>query len=65
MKAVEADDADAKAASIARKQELRDCTCCVDDHEITSTSLLGVTEQLKTCWHDGLGPNPAAKGDFA
>lgn len=58
MKAVEADDADAKAASVARKQALRDCTNCVDTHEITSTSLLGVTEQMKQCWDDCLGENP-------
>ena len=65
MKAVEANDADAKAASVARKQALRDCTNCVDTHEVTSTSLLGVTEQLKQCWDDCLGANPAANGDFS
>ena len=58
MRAVEADDADAKAASVARKQALRNCTNCVDTHEITSTSLLGVTEQMKQCWEDCLGDNP-------
>jgi len=59
MKAVESDDAEAKAASISRKQSLRDCTNCVDDHEITSTDCIGVTNQLKQCWDtDVLGVNP-------
>jgi len=58
MRAVESNDEDAKSASSAKKQALRDCTNCVDAHEITSTSLLGVTEQMKQCWDDCLGENP-------
>lgn len=58
MRAVEAGDTAKQAEIAAEKQALRDCTDCCDTHEITSTSLLGVTEQMKQCWDDCLGTNP-------
>lgn len=58
MRAVEAGDTAKQAEIAAKKQELRDCTGLCDAHEITSTSLLGVTEQMKQCWDTCLGENP-------
>ena len=58
MRAVEAGDTAKQAEIATKKQHLRDCTNCVDTYEITSTSLLGVTEQMKQCWEDCLGENP-------
>jgi hypothetical protein len=58
MRAVEAGDTAKQAEISTKKQNLRDCTNCVDTYKITSTSLLGVTEQMKQCWEDCLGDNP-------
>jgi len=59
MRAVEADDTDAKTASAARKQQLRDATNIVDSATITATDVTGVTNQLKQVWDtDLLGDNP-------
>jgi len=59
MRAVEADDTDAKTASATRKQQLRDATNIVDSATITATDVTGVTNQLKQVWDtDLLGDNP-------
>ena len=59
MRAVEADDTDAKTASASRKQQLRDATNIVDSATITATDVTGVTNQLKQVWDtDLLGDNP-------
>jgi predicted HAD superfamily Cof-like phosphohydrolase len=59
MRAVEADDTDAKTASAARKQALRDATNIVDSATITATDVTGVTNELKVVWDaDVLGENP-------
>ena len=59
MRAVEADDTDAKTASATRKQQLRDATNIVDSATITATDVTGVTNELKAVWDaDVLGENP-------
>jgi len=59
MRAVEADDTDAKTASATRKQQLRDVTNIVDSATITATDVTGVTNELKAVWDaDVLGDNP-------
>ena len=59
MRAVEAADSTAQAASAARKQELRDATGIVDDVTITATDVTGVTNELKVVWNaDLLGDSP-------
>jgi len=59
MRAVEADDTDAKTASATRKQQLRDSTNIVDSATITATDVTGVTNELKAVWDaDVLGENP-------
>jgi len=59
MRAVEADDADAKTASVTRKQQLRDATNIVDSVTITATDVTGITNELKAVWDaDVLGDNP-------
>ena len=59
MRAVEADDTTAKAASATRKQALRDATNIVDSATITATDVTGVTIELKAVWDaDLLGDNP-------
>lgn len=58
MRSIESGDT-AKQLEIAnKKQELRDCTCLCDTYEITSNSILGVTEEMKQCWDSCLGDNP-------
>lgn len=57
MKAVETGDTVKQAEIVAKKQELRDCTCCCDTHEITSTDVIGVTNEMKQCWDECLGEN--------
>jgi len=59
MRAVEADDTDAKTASATRKQALRDATNIVGITTITATDVVGVTNELKVVWDaDVLGENP-------
>ena len=59
MRAVEAADSTAQAASAARKQALRDATDIVDSATITATDVTGVTNELKAVWDaDVLGENP-------
>ena len=59
MRAVEADDADAKTASATRKQQLRDVTNIVNSVTITATDVTGITNELKAVWDaDVLGDNP-------
>lgn len=58
MRSVESGDTAKQAEIATKKQELRDCTGLCDEHEITSTSLLGVTAQMKQCWDECLGENP-------
>jgi len=58
MRAVESGDTAKQSEIATKKQELRDCTDLCDEHEITSTSLLGVTAQMKQCWDECLGENP-------
>jgi hypothetical protein len=50
----------AKIAEItAEKQALRDATIIVANTNITATSVLGVTEELKQVWNETvLGSNP-------
>jgi hypothetical protein len=59
MRAVEAADSTAQAASATRKQALRDATGIVDNTSITSTDVTGVTNELKAVWDANvLGENP-------
>ena len=59
IRAVEADDTDAKTASATRKQQLRDVTNIVDSVTITATDVTGITNELKAVWDaDVLGDNP-------
>ena len=59
MRAQEAGDTQKVAEIVAEKQALRDATTLVNDVEITATSVLGVTEELKQVWNeDLLGTNP-------
>lgn len=59
MRAQEAGDTQKVAEVVAEKQALRDATTLVNDVEITATSVLGVTEELKQVWNeDLLGTNP-------
>ena len=44
---------------VSKKQALRDQPATVDALNITETSVVGVTTQLKACWDTGvLGTNP-------
>lgn len=44
---------------VAEKQALRDVTTIVNDVEVTATSVIAVTEELKQVWDETLlGPNP-------
>ncbi len=59
MRAQELGDTQKVAEVVAEKQALRDATTLVNDVEITATSVLGVTEELKQVWNeDLLGTNP-------
>ena len=59
MRAQEAGDTQKVSEVVAEKQALRDATTLVNGVEITATSVLGVTEELKQVWNeDLLGTNP-------
>ena len=59
MRAVESSDSTAQSASASRKQALRDATSIVDNTNITSTDVTGVTNELKAVWDANvLGENP-------
>jgi hypothetical protein len=59
MRAQESGDTEKVAEIVAEKQALRDATTIVNDVEITATSVLGVTEELKQVWDENvLGANP-------
>lgn len=59
MKAQESGNTEKVAEIVAEKQALRDATTIVNNVEITATSVLGVTEELKQVWDENiLGTNP-------
>ena len=59
MRAQESGDTEKVAEIVAEKQALRDATTLVNSAEITATSVLGVTEELKQVWDETvLGTNP-------
>jgi len=59
MRAQESGNVEKVAEIVAEKQALRDATTIVNDVEITATSVLGVTEELKQVWDENvLGTNP-------
>jgi hypothetical protein len=59
MRAQESGNAEKVAEIVAEKQALRDATTIVNDVEISATSVLGVTEELKQVWDETvLGANP-------
>jgi hypothetical protein len=59
MRAQESGNNEKVAEIVAEKQALRDATTIVNDVEISATSVLGVTEELKQVWDETvLGENP-------
>jgi hypothetical protein len=59
MRAQESGNTEKVAEIVAEKQALRDATTIVNSAEITATSVLGVTEELKQVWDETvLGSNP-------
>jgi hypothetical protein len=59
MRAQESGNTEKVAEIVAEKQALRDATTIVNSAEITATSVLGVTEELKQVWDETvLGANP-------
>ena len=59
MRAQEVGDTAKVAEIVAEKQALRDATAIVANTNITATSVLGVTEELKQVWDsEVLGQNP-------
>jgi hypothetical protein len=59
MRAQESGNTEKVAEIVAEKQTLRDATTIVNDVEISATSVLGVTEELKQVWDETvLGENP-------
>jgi len=59
MRAQESGNNEKVAEIVAEKQALRDATTIVNDVEISATSVLGVTEELKQVWDENvLGTNP-------
>ena len=59
MRAQESGNIEKVAEIAAEKQALRDATTIVNDVEISATSVLGVTEELKQVWDETvLGANP-------
>jgi len=59
IRAQEVGDTEKVVEIVAEKQALRDATTLVNDVEITATSVLGVTEELKQVWNEEiLGTNP-------
>lgn len=62
MKALESGNSDKIAEVVEIKQSLRDAPTIVDEVEISTGSVLEVTEELKQVWNDELlGPNPLLK----
>jgi len=60
MRAQESGNTEKIAEIVAEKQALRDVTTIVNNVEITATSVLGVTEELKQVWDvNVLGDNPS------
>jgi hypothetical protein len=60
MRAQESGNTEKIAEIVAEKQALRDATTIVNNVEITETSVLGVTEELKQIWDvNVLGDNPS------
>ena len=59
MRALESGDTTKVAEIVAEKQNLRDATTIVANTNITATSVLEVTEELKQVWDsEVLGQNP-------
>jgi len=59
MRAQESGNNEKVAEIVAEKQALRDATTIVNDVEISATSVIGVTEELKQVWDETvLGENP-------
>jgi len=59
MRAQESGNTEKVAEIVAEKQALRDATTIVNDVEISATSVIGVTEELKQVWDETvLGENP-------
>ena len=59
MRAQESGNTEKIAEIVAEKQALRDVTTIVNNVEITATSVLGVTEELKQVWDENvLGTSP-------
>ena len=59
MRAQESGNTEKVAEIVAEKQALRDATTIVNDVEISATSVIGVTEELKQVWDENvLGTNP-------
>ena len=59
MRALEVGDTTKVAEIVAEKQNLRDATTIVANTNITATSVLGITEELKQVWDsEVLGQNP-------
>jgi hypothetical protein len=59
MRAQESGNTEKVVEIVAEKQALRDATTIVNDVEISATSVLGVTEELKQVWDETvLGANP-------
>jgi hypothetical protein len=59
MRAQESGNTEKVAEIVAEKQALRDATTIVNDVEISATSVIGVTEELKQVWDETvLGANP-------
>ena len=60
MRAQESGNTEKIAEIVAEKQALRDATTIVNNVEITATSVLSVTEELKQIWDvNVLGDNPS------
>ena len=60
MRAQESGNTEKIAEIVAEKQALRDATTIVNNVEITETSVIGVTEELKQIWDvNVLGDNPS------
>jgi len=59
MRAQESGNTEKVVEIVAEKQALRDATTIVNDVEISATSVIGVTEELKQVWDENvLGTNP-------
>ncbi len=59
MKALESGDSEKIAEVVEIKQSLRDAPTIVDEAEISASSVLEITAELKQIWNEQLlGPNP-------